>query len=72
MCALQRWILSLRKLRALDDYSSGQSPALATSEGFCFTPEDQALGVLKCWFGSFVVVIVELFMLLCISDKVAP
>ena len=26
----------------MKDYSSGQSQALATSEGFCFTTEDQA------------------------------
>ena len=96
MCALQVCIFSLRKLQHLmKDYSSGQSPALATSEGFCFTPEDQAhardptdclnlaifiillfivflllLGVFNFWFGSFVVVTVMLFMLLCVSDKV--
>ena len=76
----------------MKDYSSGQSLALAASESFYFTPEDQAhtrdqtdcfnlaffiilvffvflllLGVFNYWFGSFVVVIVELFMLLCIS-----
>ena len=97
MCELYRggFCLSGNYEHFMKDHSSGQSPAVATSESFHFTAEDLAhardptdcfnlaifiillfivflllLVVLNCWFGSFVVVIVELFMLLCVLDKV--
>ena len=41
-CALYRggFCLSGNYEHLMKDYSSGQSPALVTSEGFCFTSED--------------------------------